>query len=470
MTAITFRPQTGAQTNFLASSADVAIYGGAAGGGKTFAALMEAARHINNPKFRAAIIRQTYTQITKPGAIWDESQNLYPYLGGKANSTRMEWTFPSGATISFGYLDHPKDRLNYQGAQIALIVYDQLEQISRDNFFYLFSRNRSTCGVRPYVRANCNPDPDSWLAEFISWWLDPETGFPIPERAGKLRYMVRVSGTIVWADTAQELIDRYEGEDVFPKSITFIPAKLTDNPALLKVNPEYQANLMALDYVSRMQLLEGNWKIRHTAGTVFNRAWFKIVDAIPVDLVAVVRHWDRAATEGGGDWTVGLLMGVSIEKMFYVIDVIRGQWGAGDVEKTIKQSIEIDYAKYGQRLEYGFEQEPGSAGVGVVKGTITALAGYAAFADRPTGSKLERAKPYAAQCQAGNVALLRGAWNSAYMEELEDFPKPKHGHGDDYHDDQVDASSGAFNRLTTPAKPKPKPIMQSRVVTGAGLF
>ncbi len=461
MTAITFRPQPGAQTKFLASPADVAIYGGAAGGGKTFAALMEAARHIGNGKFRAAIIRQTYTQITKPGAIWDESQNLYPYLGGKANSTKMEWTFPSGATISFGYLDHPKDRLNYQGAQIALIVYDQLEQISKDNFFYLFSRNRSTCGVRPYVRANCNPDPDSWLADFISWWIDPDSGLPIPERAGVLRYMVRVSGTIVWADTAQELVDRYENEDVFPKSVTFIPAKLTDNPALLKINPEYQANLMALDYVSRMQLLEGNWKIRHTAGTVFDRAWLKIIDALPIDLIGLVRYWDRAATIGAGDWTVGLLMAIMSNKQVIIVEVIRGQWSAGDVEQVILQTAEMDGERYGKLLQIGIEQEGGSSGKESAARITRLLAGYAVFTESPTGSKLQRALPFAAQCQAGNVALLRGAWNSAYIEELVGFPEGSH-------DDQVDTSSGAFNRLTLPAKPKP--IMQSRVISGAGLF
>ena len=93
------------------------------------------------------------------------------------------------------------------------------------------------CGVKPYVRATTNPDADSWVAEFIAWWIDPDTGIPIPERAGVLRYFVRVNDAILWDDSPEELRKRF-GADVEPKSVTFIAAKLGDNQALVKADSD----------------------------------------------------------------------------------------------------------------------------------------------------------------------------------------------------------------------------------------
>jgi len=155
----------------------------------------------------------------------------------------------------------------------------------------------------------------------------------------------------------------------------------------------------------------------------------------------VVRYWDRAATVGAGDWTVGLLMGQSKEGRYFILDVIRGQWGAGEVEKIILQTAELDRSKYGKIYQVGIEREGGSSGKESASRMVALLAGYAAFSESPTGSKLQRALPFAAQCQAGNVSLVRGQWNSNYIDELIGFP-------DGAHDDQVDVSSGAFNKLT----------------------
>ncbi|MFS6779604.1 terminase large subunit domain-containing protein, partial [Staphylococcus aureus] len=128
------------------------------------------------------------------------------------------------------------------------------------------SRNRSTCGVRPYVRATTNPDADSWVAEFISWWIDQKTGYAIPERSGVLRWFVRIGDNIIWADHPEEL-EMYTmpgpgGEEVpIPaKSVTFISSKLTDNKILMAADPGYMANLMSLPLVERERLLGGNWK------------------------------------------------------------------------------------------------------------------------------------------------------------------------------------------------------------------
>ena len=100
----------------------------------------------------------------------------------------------------------------------------------------MVSRNRSTCGVRPYIRATCNPDADSWVADFLSWWIDPESGYPLPERAGVLRYFIRIGETIEWADRAEELSEVLRQSQKLPPgidpprpmSVTFIPAWVFD--------------------------------------------------------------------------------------------------------------------------------------------------------------------------------------------------------------------------------------------------
>jgi len=103
----------------------------------------------------------------------------------------------------------------------------------------MVSRNRSTCGVKPYIRATCNPDADSWVADFLAWWIDPESGLPIAERAGVLRHYIRVAETIMWADRPEELMQDLPRPDDLPPgidpprpiSVTFIPARVFDNPA-----------------------------------------------------------------------------------------------------------------------------------------------------------------------------------------------------------------------------------------------
>ena len=177
------RPQRGPQENFLATPADVAIYGGAAGGGKTWGLLLEPLRHIENKDFGAVIFRRTYPQIRQEGGMWDESAKLYPLLGAQPKESTLEWQFPSGARVKFAHMQYEQTRLDWQGAQIPLIEFDELTHFTKAQFFYMFSRNRSLCGVKPYIRAGTNPDADSWVAQLVEWWVDGNTGQAIPEES-----------------------------------------------------------------------------------------------------------------------------------------------------------------------------------------------------------------------------------------------------------------------------------------------
>ena len=186
------QPQDGYQMQALSSSADIVIGGGAAGVGKTFTLLLDPLRHIHIKDFGGVIFRRTSPQIKAQGGLWDTSLSLYSLIpGAEPKETNSSWSFSNISKLKFNHLEYEKNVFDWQGSQIPFIGFDELTHFSENMFFYLLSRNRSVCGVRPYVRATCNPDPDSWVSDFISWWIDKETGFPIPERSGVLRYFIK---------------------------------------------------------------------------------------------------------------------------------------------------------------------------------------------------------------------------------------------------------------------------------------
>jgi predicted phage terminase large subunit-like protein len=438
MPEIELRPQAGPQERFLMTPADIAIYGGAAGGGKTWSLLLEPLRFATkNSGFQAVFFRRNTTQVRNPGGMWDESMSLYAGLADP-KSQALAWVFPSGARVKFGHLDHETTVLDWQGAQIALIGFDELTHFTKSQFFYMLSRNRSMCGIKPYVRATTNPDADSWVAEFIEWWIDQETGDPIEERSGKVRWFIRVHDRMVWADSPEEIKAEY-GDDAMPKSVTFIAASIFDNPALLNKDPGYLANLKALPLVERERLLGGNWKIRPKAGLYFRRDWCEVVDTLPMD-VRMVRYWDLAATEkiegNDPDWTVGIKLGMSKAGVLYVIHAVRMRVSPLNVKRTIKNTAQGD----GHGTWVALPQDPGQAGKAQADDFVRELMGYTVMVRRESGDKITRFGPFSAQAQAGNVKFVRGPWNEEVFNSLESFP-------DAAHDDDADACAGAMNVL-----------------------
>jgi len=453
------RPQPGPQERFLSSSADIAIYGGAAGAGKTYAELLDPMYHLAVPGFVAVIFRREATQITNAGGLWDEASALYPQFGARPlKSPKLQFIFPTtgrpemAARVEFSHLNHESSVLDWQGAQVPGIYFDELTHFSKAQFFYMLSRNRSTCGVKPYMRATCNPDADSWVAEFISWWIDQDTGLYIKERSGVLRWFIRINDTIIWADTKQELYDKYaipdlpldHEEQIRPKSVTFIGATIFDNRELMRKDPGYLANLMALPLVERERLLGGNWKIRKSSGLYFKRRWVNVVDRAPAVNIDLVRHWDLAATaekEGNDpDWTVGTLMGrvktAPDGYHFYVIDRVKFRGTPLEVERSIMNTAAAD----GKKVRVSLPQDPGQAGKSQAQRFTSMLAGYLVSAAPESGDKVTRFGPFSAQCEAGNVSVVRAPWNDDWYDCLEAFPEATH-------DDDADSASGAFNKL-----------------------
>ena len=445
------RPQFGPQEQFLATSADICIYGGAAGGGKTYGLLLSPLRYKNVKGFGCTIFRKNYNQIFSQGGLWDEAQKMYHGIkGAQRKVSEGSWSFndKEGNTlgkVSFAHIERDEELDKWQGSQICEIGFDELTHFSESVFFYMLSRNRSTCGVKPFVRATCNPDADSWVAKFIEWWIDQDTGYPIPERSGVIRWMIRRDEVITWADTKEELWERFnlqtKEERDEPKSVTFIMSSVYDNQELLKIDPGYLANLKALSLIQRERLLKGNWKIRAAAGLFFKRTQIgDKLSIIPQDVVQWVRCWDLAATEktekGDPAYTAGVRIGKRKNGRYIVADVVNKQMSASDVRKTIKLTAQTDRALY-KRVRIRLPQDPGQAGKEQAQSYIKFLSGFDVTAVLESGSKESRAEPMAAQWQAGNFDIVIGDWNEMFLTQLENFPDGKFK-------DMVDAAANGF--------------------------
>jgi len=431
----------GFQEKVLSCDADIAIVGGSAGCGKSWVALLEPLYHVGVSGFYAVFFRRTTVQVRNPGGLWDEARKLYPLAGGIPVEQTLEYRWPeTGARVKMAHLEHENTVLDWQGAQVALFIFDELTHFTEAMFWYLLSRNRSMCGVRPYIRATCNPNADSWVANLIAWWIDQETGFPIPERAGVLRYFVRVNDSLIWGDSKKDVAAKCPGvEDIDIKSMTFIPGKLDDNQELLRIDPGYRGRLMAMTRVERARLLDGNWKVRKSAGSYFRRSDVRLLDLEPRDLVVVTRRWDLAASEPTDeypdpDWTVGVKMGKYPDGRFVVLHAEMVRARANDVRSLIKRVAHND----GHDCSVGIAQDPAQSGKDQADSFVREMAGFNVYTERENGDKETRAEPCAAQWQHQNIDVVRGAWNDAFFSQLEAFPSK------DVHDDAIDALCGAF--------------------------
>ena len=277
--------QKGGQTDMLSSPADISIVGGGRGGGKSMVLLMNALYDITNPNFRSIIFRKDLDDLSD---LIDTSADIYSDFGTYNRAKNdMTWNFTNTGWLTFSYhnMDFTDFHDRYQGKQYAYIGVDEITQMSFKKFKVLTMSNRNAFGIRNRIMGTCNPDPDSWVAKLIEWWIDQETGLPIPERCGVVRYCFMDGddvSQIVWGDTREECFAKckttlmqywkpeYEKygtpEELFIRSITFIPAKLADNVALMSSDPTYLANLIAQDEETRARFLDGNWKYK-AAGT-----------------------------------------------------------------------------------------------------------------------------------------------------------------------------------------------------------
>ena len=444
------RPQPGPQTKLLECDADICIYGGAAGGGKTFGLLLDALKY---PYLKmaasggASFFRRTTTQITNQGGLWDTATELYRKAGGKPREKpNLDITFRhpiypyrKGFDVKFSHLQHANSVYDYQGSQIPILYFDELTHFTESMVFYMLSRNRSNCGIRPYTRASTNPDASSWVRKFIDWWIGCD-GFAIPERSGVVRWFCRFEEEFFWFNSKEDAKKKFP--QIPPTSFTFIPSKLSDNKILMENDPGYMARLMSLSRVERERLKDGNWDVMPSAGKYFKRFYFEEVDQCP-PLKQIVRCWDRAATEwhpgdeGDPDYTAGIKLGQTFDDRYIILDIEHERISAGAVDRLILNTARQD--GIGVTVK-GF-QDPGAAGKAEIDNFYKILVGFSVTHEVVTKNKVTQAKPCSSHAEHAGMMILKSCKHREYFyQELENFPEFNH-------DDLVDSLSGGFNYL-----------------------
>lgn len=436
------------QELFLNSTADITVFGGAAGSGKTHCLLMAYLRFVSDRHTRGNIFRRTTKQITSPGGLWDEACIMYPSIDPKVKAREKDnkFLFSSGATLKFSHMEHEKNKYDHQGSQLSFCAFDEATHFTETQVLYMLSRMRSVnASYTPQMFMTCNPDYNSFLRLWVEWYLDPETGIPREDRAGATRYMLRQGATIHWGDSRKELEDRFSSID--PKdlgilSFKFIPATIMDNPFMLENNPEYLQNLQALPRVEKMRLLYGSWYAKEQAAGYWKKEWCEKVPRPHAKVLKSVRAWDLAGTlpseaNPNPDWTAGVKLVRTMRKTYCIEHVVRKQERVHKIEELIFETAKED----GPETTIILPLDPGASGLAYARGLVQRLAdmGYYARLKRPEHSKLVRFSPFAAVCEAGLVEMVEGPWNADFVEELEAFTGEKKNK-----DDQVDAVADAF--------------------------
>lgn len=354
---------------------------------------MRVAKRVNHPKYAALIMRRSLMELTKSDGLIPRSHEWWSKSPAKWHGQEKTWEFPSGARLDFGYCEGPFDHLRYQGSAYTDILFEELTQFPEpEPYLYLYSRQRRLAGVD--------------LDLFMGSTFNP--GGPGHEWV-KDRFLLNPKATTVF---------------------TF--AKLEDNPFLDEAS--YDESLSYLDPVTRAQLRHGDWEAS-PIGKYFRKDWFKFVSDVP-DLARWVRGWDTGASENG-DYTAGVKAGVHGRRV-YIADIERGKWETPDVRNRI--------------LEIALED-----GEGVQVAVEQAHCGIAAIQDLKRNDKLDsfnltgvkvtkdkefRSRGWRTRLGNGEVYLVRGPWNDAFIDECLRFTNEKHNT-----DDQIDAMSVAFEAV-----------------------
>lgn len=393
-----------------------AFYGGAAGGGKSDALLMAALQYVDEPGYAAIILRRNYKQLALPGALMQRSHDWLGHSRAKWHAGRKTWSFPSGATLTFGYLGpREEDRTQYESAEFQYIGVDEVTQFREEDYRFMFSRLRRLKGARVPVRMRSASNPGGRGGPWVKKrFVDP------------LTRLARV---------------------------VFIPAFLWDNPHL--DTEEYEQSLRELHPVMWRRLLHGDWDAMDPGEILQPRAWLNAddyLDAAPIGKMFRVRYWDLASSEPTSaspdpDYTAGARWSVQPNGTTVLEHVVRERYTPGKVERLIRNTAETDP----RGTVVWIEREPGASGKSLIDhyrrnvlGPVNVRVRGDGAKEQPTGDKVTRATPMAGAMEAHRIKFVRGPWLEELFDEMEAFPEGEH-------DDQVDVCSGGWFAVRRPS-------------------
>lgn len=330
---VIFSPNPGPQTEFLASSEREVLYGGAGGGGKTYALIADAMRYFENPNFNGLILRRSTDELRE--IVW-KTQELYPkiFKGAKWGEKKSQWTFPSGAKLWLTYLERDQDVLRYQGQAFSYIAFDELTQYpTQFAWNYMRSRLRTTDSELPtYMRATTNPGGvgHGWVKRMF---IDPA-----PENTKFVAQDLETGDDLVYPDSHDKA-----GEPLFYRR--FIPAKLQDNPYLME-GGQYEANLLSLPEMQRRQLLEGDWTI--SDGAAFSE--FRLNEHV-IEPFDIPDNWRRFRSCDYGYSSYSAVHWFAIDPNFSTLINYRELYLTKHTGRDLAKAVME--AEDGERIDYG---------------------------------------------------------------------------------------------------------------------
>jgi predicted phage terminase large subunit-like protein len=432
------------------------------GSGKSYMALLYPLKFIHDPHFRGIIFRKTRTELKAQSGLWENALNIYGRVFGLKNikvwQNDLKIEFPSGATLKFSYMENEADLLAHQGAAYTFVLYDESTHFSQRQIEYIRSKRIRSANATHHKQMilTCNPDPDWFALDWIKPYLD-ETGVPNKAMDGVVRYFIVDADTYVWADTREELLERYP--DLEPVSFTFISANCLDNVPLMEADPKYAEKLKSANWVDAQRYFFGNWYVRPSSSGFWKREWCEELHELPAasDIEKIVRAYDFAGTlksdsNPDPDYTASCKMAKLRSGEYLILEVCRLRARYHDITKHIIENAIRD----GIKVDIIIPQDPGAAGKAAAIMQVKDIVESGFYArTRPTSmNKIDRFKPFSAASQAGLVKVMKGCSNdlenkvfddnSFYYNEMEQF-----NGGRKNHDDLVDATADAFMTLAS---------------------
>lgn len=414
---------TPVQEAFLRLRCREALFGGAAGGGKSIGLLMDASQYVEVPGYHALLLRPTLSELEQPGGLLDLADDWFGLSKAAWSGELRAWLFPGpgrsgagGSSLRFGYLAGQRDVNRYSGSSYSYLGLDELSQVDEVSYHRM-------------QRVLRQPKPD----------LNPSRS---PDGLSLAEVPIRCRATSNPGGPNHHWIRAYFVDpQTRPEGVIYLPARWSDNDHL--DFEQYARGLAHLPLADRERLINGDWEIPDE-GNTFQRSWFEIIDRSQVpEGTRAVRYWDLAGTEPtpnnpDPDYTVGLRLEYDdTTRLYYITGLVRVRRYAGRVLELMRATAAED----GPGVRIFVEHEGGSHG-GYLEQNLTyeVLADYRVSMHHPRDSKEARAHSVAAAAQEGRVKIVAAPNTREFLDEVCQFP---HGR----HDDCVDALAGAQHAL-----------------------